>query len=61
MRRIDHHAPPRSRIVPDMDTTDPESSALRKELPDEEVDPANIFCCRKVYDFRMKRILKNPS
>ena len=61
MRRLDHSASPRTRIVPDLDWSDPEVTLLQRELPGEDVDPANIFCCRKVYDFRMKRILKNPS
>lgn len=29
-------------------------------LPSMRVFPELVFCCRKVYDFRQKRILKNP-
>jgi hypothetical protein len=61
MRRVDNQAVPRFRIVPDPDPEDPEIQLPDRELPDEEVDPANIFVCRKVYDFRMKRVLKNPT
>lgn len=32
----------------------------RKRLPSGQVAPDRIFCCRKVYDFRLKRTLKNP-
>ncbi|CAF4523412.1 unnamed protein product, partial [Rotaria sp. Silwood2] len=30
-------------------------------LPSKNVDNQNIFFCRYVYDYRAKRILKNPS
>lgn len=30
-------------------------------LPNDLTDDNNVFCCRKVYDSRNKRILKNPS
>jgi hypothetical protein len=61
MRRVDHSAVPRHRIVPDPDPHDPEIQLPDRELPNEEVDPDNIFVCRKVYDFRSKRVLKNPT
>ncbi|KAK7104631.1 hypothetical protein V1264_019318 [Littorina saxatilis] len=61
IRRVDHHAIPRPRIVPDLDWSSPEVDYPQQELPSEEVDPATVFCCRRVFDFRMKRILKNPS
>jgi hypothetical protein len=36
-----------------------------EDVPDEclptDVDPETVFLCRHVYDFRQKRILKNPS
>lgn len=59
MRKHDDNALPRIKIVPDADHM--EVTLPRRELPDQNVDPANIFVCRKVYDFRQKRILKNPS
>lgn len=31
-----------------------------RRLPSLNTSPDMIFCCRKVYDFRQKRILKNP-
>ncbi|XP_033639085.1 uncharacterized protein LOC117299642 [Asterias rubens] len=30
-------------------------------LPPDDASPANVFLCRQVYDFRQKRVLKNPS
>jgi hypothetical protein len=32
-----------------------------RPLPSKNVDNQNIFFCRYVYDYRAKRILKNPS
>ncbi|OTF69383.1 hypothetical protein BLA29_013075 [Euroglyphus maynei] len=33
----------------------------KNRLPPLNTLPELVFCCRKVYDFRQKRILKNPS
>lgn len=43
-------------IVPQ--TTEP--SVRKSRLPSLRTSPEMIFCCRKVYDFRQKRTLKNP-
>lgn len=37
-----------------------ESYPRRNRIPDSDVDPELVFCCRQVYDSRMKRLLKNP-
>ncbi|PVD32330.1 hypothetical protein C0Q70_07763 [Pomacea canaliculata] len=59
MRRHENNALPRSKVVPILEMF--EGSQYNRELPDHDVDPENVFMCRKVYDFRQKRILKNPS
>ena len=33
----------------------------RLRLPPVAMAPDRVFLCRKVYDFRQKRILKNPN
>lgn len=33
----------------------------RKRLPSARTPADRVFLCRKVYDFRQKRILKNPA
>ena len=33
----------------------------RGRLPPVRCDESHIFCCRKVYDIRTKKILKNPA
>lgn len=44
------------RIVPE-----PSEPYFRKgRQPSPTTSPEMIFCCRKVYDFRQKRTLKNP-
>ncbi|RWS01176.1 Bromo adjacent domain-containing 1 protein-like protein [Dinothrombium tinctorium] len=35
--------------------------SLKHRLPPESVSSDIVFCCFKVYDFRQKRILKNPA
>ncbi len=45
-----------STIVPPMDEPYPRVD----RLPPMRVFPELVFCCRKVYDYRQKRILKNP-
>lgn len=37
-----------------------ESYPRRNRIPDSDVNPELVFCCRQVYDSRMKRLLKNP-
>ena len=32
-----------------------------RRLPPLRCDESHIFCCRKVYDIRTKKILKNPA
>ena len=43
-------------IVPPSDEPYPRS----QRMPPNRVFPELVFCCRKVYDYRQKRILKNP-
>ncbi|KAH9375119.1 hypothetical protein HPB48_020035 [Haemaphysalis longicornis] len=44
-------------VVPDQEGGYPR----RDRLPPGRMDPQMVFFCRRVYDFRQKRILKNPS
>lgn len=53
--RKETHQLPRSKVVPPSDY--PRSS----RLPPDDVDISAVFICRQVYDFKLKRILKNPS
>lgn len=46
-----------ARIVPDQKN---ERYPRKNRLPSLSVLSDLVFCCRKVYDFRQKRILKNP-
>ena len=60
--RLQQHYPPKcdktTLIVPKL--TD--HSYLRSNrIPPLNVFPELVFCCRKVFDFRQKRILKNPN
>lgn len=43
-------------LVPSLKTT----YFRKNRLPAVDTLPDMIFCCRRVYDFRQKRILKNP-
>ncbi|XP_046561927.1 uncharacterized protein LOC124270910 [Haliotis rubra] len=55
--RSDQHACVRSKVVPDMEGDNP----ILHRMPGVDVDPSTVFVCRQVYDFRQKRMLKNPS
>ncbi|XP_071081180.1 DNA ligase 1-like isoform X1 [Haliotis cracherodii] len=55
--RSDQHACVRSKVVPDLDGDSP----ILHRMPGVDVDPSTVFVCRQVYDFRQKRMLKNPS
>lgn len=44
-------------VVPDQESGYPRHD----RLPPGRMDPQMVFFCRRVYDFRQKRILKNPS
>ncbi|XP_077521518.1 uncharacterized protein LOC144132753 isoform X2 [Amblyomma americanum] len=44
-------------VVPDQE----DGYSRRDRLPPGRMDPQMVFFCRRVYDFRQKRILKNPS
>ena len=48
-----------SLIVPQPPTN--ESTSVRNRIPPLNTLPELVFCCRKVYDFRQKRILKKPG
>jgi hypothetical protein len=37
------------------------STVQHRPLPAKTVDNQNIFFCRYVYDYRVKRVLKNPT
>ncbi|XP_062584319.1 uncharacterized protein LOC134246073 [Saccostrea cucullata] len=46
---------PRNKVVPSIEY--PHTS----RLPPDNADTTAVFLCRQVYDFKLKRILKNPS
>ena len=60
VRRLQQAAPPRMDSVPPMDEED-EVTNQRQRIPPVNFDPDSIFLCRRVYDFKLKRLLKNPS
>lgn len=37
-----------------------ESYPRRNRIPDSNANPELVFCCRQIYDSRMKRLIKNP-
>ncbi|XP_072032592.1 uncharacterized protein [Amphiura filiformis] len=43
-------------VVPE----DPSGYPRQHRLPRDRIDPDSVFLCRQVYDFRQKRVLKNP-
>lgn len=53
--RKDREELPRSMVVPSVDYQ------RSSRLPANDADPSSVFLCRQVYDFKLKRILKNPS
>ncbi|XP_060069029.1 uncharacterized protein LOC132549125 [Ylistrum balloti] len=57
LQRQEHGIPPQPKVVPS-----PEDEYVRNgKLPPQGCDPNNVYLCRQVYDFKLKRILKNPS
>lgn len=59
MKRQEEKCPKRSPVVPDVDPASPDFRPSR--LPPSGVDPESVFLCRKVYDVKLKRVLKNPQ
>ncbi|KAL5008526.1 hypothetical protein ScPMuIL_014107 [Solemya velum] len=57
VRRLMSVGPAREKVVPDQEEEYPRSRCLASV----QADPESVFLCRQVYDFRQKRILKNPS
>jgi len=37
-----------------------ESYPRRNRIPESDVNPELVFCCRQIYDSRMRRLVKNP-
>lgn len=37
-----------------------ESYPRRNRIPDSDVNPELVFCCRQIYDAKTRRIVKNP-
>ena len=37
-----------------------EAYPRRNRIPDSDVNPELVFCCRQIYDSRLKRLIKNP-
>lgn len=56
VKLIEEELNPKSSVVPQTEEVYPRVS----RLPPGRVSPEMIFFCRKVYDFRQKRLLKNP-
>ncbi|XP_033735746.1 uncharacterized protein LOC117324171 [Pecten maximus] len=57
VQRQESGIPPQPKVVPS-----PEDDYIRcGKLPPQGCDPNNVYLCRQVYDFKLKRILKNPS
>ncbi|XP_069118161.1 uncharacterized protein [Argopecten irradians] len=57
LQRQESGIPPQPKVVPS-----PEDEYVRTgKLPPQGCDPNNVYLCRQVYDFKLKRILKNPS
>ncbi|XP_041351391.1 uncharacterized protein LOC121370315 [Gigantopelta aegis] len=57
MCRLKLGAYSRTNVVPDVD----DEVTISHKLISTDVDPTTVFLCHQVYDFRQKRILKNPS
>lgn len=57
MKLLEEGCWPRVAVVPDLE----QGYARRDRLPPGRMDPQLVFFCRRVYDFRQRRILKNPS
>ena len=55
--------PARSRFLPQSGTSSEKLGRRLREWrqPPDNIDPGLVFCCRKVFDFRQRRILKNPG
>ncbi|XP_021346581.1 uncharacterized protein LOC110445984 isoform X2 [Mizuhopecten yessoensis] len=57
LQRQENGISPQPKVVPS-----PEDEYARSgKLPPQGCDPNNVYLCRQVYDFKLKRILKNPS
>ena len=54
--RTKYDLPSRKKLVPDQEEPYPS-----QRIPPVTLDPENILLCRNVYDFKLKRVLKNPS
>lgn len=39
----------------------PDQAIRKSRIPPLRTSPEMVFCCRKVYEFRLKRTLKNPA
>ena len=59
-RQVEEGCLPRGKVVPDMDLTN-EDVPKRQRMPSLHANPETVFLCRRVYDFKLKRILKNPT
>lgn len=55
-RRVESNLPPRPMVVPIL-----EDNPRAQRIPPPDVDSNTVYMCRQVYDFKLKRILKNPS
>ncbi|KAL1138905.1 hypothetical protein AAG570_008967 [Ranatra chinensis] len=56
VRCLEEGLKPQNSVVPVLDSAYPRSN----RQPPGQVAPDIVFFCRKVYDFRQRRILKNP-
>ncbi|CAC5363901.1 Bromo adjacent homology domain-containing 1 protein [Mytilus coruscus] len=54
--RVESNLSPRPMVVPVL-----EDNPRSQRIPVPDVDSNTVYMCRQVYDFKLKRILKNPS
>ncbi|XP_052107022.1 uncharacterized protein LOC127739365 isoform X2 [Mytilus californianus] len=54
--RVECNLSPRPMVVPVL-----EDNPRSQRIPVPDVDSNTVYMCRQVYDFKLKRILKNPS
>lgn len=44
------------RVLPNLH----ETYSRKHRIPDSDVNPELVFCCRQIYDSRFKKLIKNP-
>lgn len=54
--RVESNLPPRLMVVPSLG-----DNPRLMRIPSPNADVNTVYMCRQVYDFKLRRILKNPS